>query len=99
MANVDDDGSFALDENFYTDFPEGYCGHQTAFALMGGKLGTALVVTTAHTIAMATGGGIIASLVYRWLGLRFVSRTWFNLDVLWALSLVAVGSLGVVYVP
>ena len=31
-------------------------------------------------------------LVRAWLGLQFVSRSWFNLDAVWAASLVAVGS-------
>ena len=30
--------------------------------------------------------------VYAWFGLRSVSRTWFNLDIVWALSLVVVGT-------
>jgi hypothetical protein len=32
--------------------------------------------------------------VHRWLGLKFLSRSWFDLDVAWALSLVLVGALG-----
>jgi hypothetical protein len=35
--------------------------------------------------------------MYFWLGLKFLSRSWFNLDVVWALSLIAVGSLGVAH--
>jgi hypothetical protein len=37
-------------------------------------------------------GGCLAWLVYRYLGLRFVSRSWFNLDVIWAVSLILVGA-------
>jgi hypothetical protein len=32
-------------------------------------------------------------LVYRYLGLKFVSRSWFNLDATWAVSLMLVGAL------
>jgi hypothetical protein len=40
---------------------------------------------------MIGAGGCLAWLVYRYLGLRFVSRSWFNLDVIWAASLIVVG--------
>lgn len=70
-------------------------GHQAAGALMAGNLVTAFVVATTHTLAMTLAGGMIAAIIYFWLGLRFLSSTWFNLDVLWALSLVLVGGFGV----
>ena len=38
-------------------------------------------------------GGFLAWLVYRYLGLKFMSRTWFNLDATWAFSLISVGAL------
>jgi hypothetical protein len=44
---------------------------------------------------MITAGGALAFGVYRWLGLRFLSKSWFDLDVIWALSLVLVGAIGV----
>ena len=42
---------------------------------------------------MIVAGGLSAWLVYRYLGLIFVSRSWFNLDAAWAVSLVLVGAL------
>jgi len=36
-------------------------------------------------------GGCSAWLVYRYLGLKFVSRSWLNLDTSWAVSLILVG--------
>ena len=42
---------------------------------------------------MIAAGGCTAWLVYRYLGLKFVSRSWFNLDVTWAVSLILVGAL------
>ncbi|CAN5419498.1 hypothetical protein BH23ACT6_BH23ACT6_23860 [soil metagenome] len=54
----------------------------------------ALLVAVAHTLAMVSAGALLAVLVYRWFGLRAVSRTWFNLDTAWALSLLLVGLLG-----
>jgi hypothetical protein len=37
---------------------------------------------------------VIAWAVFRWLGPQFISKSWFNLDVVWALSLILVGGLG-----
>ena len=68
-------------------------GHAAADTLMQGNAGIAATVAVAHTLAMSLSGGIIAAGVYAWLGLRFLSRSWLNLDVLWASSLVLVGSL------
>jgi hypothetical protein len=42
---------------------------------------------------MIAAGGFLAWLVYRYLGLKFVSRSWFNLDAIWAISLILVGAL------
>lgn len=53
----------------------------------------ALLVAAAHTLAMVSAGALLAWLVYRYFGLRAVSRTWFNLDTVWALSLVLLGLL------
>jgi hypothetical protein len=65
--------------------------HQAAAALVNTNLGTALLVSTVHSAAMIAAGGLLAWLVYRYLGLKFLSRSWFNLDAIWALSLVLVG--------
>lgn len=55
----------------------------------------AATVVVVHTLAMALACTLIAVVVYRWLGLAFLSKSWFNLDVLWALSLIVVGAAGV----
>lgn len=68
-------------------------GHEAAGALMNANLGMAVLVSVVHTLAMITAGGFLAWLVYRYLGLKFVSRSWFNLDAIWALSLILVGAL------
>jgi len=36
--------------------------------------------------------GVLAMMVYLWLGLKFLSKTWFNLDLVWAASLFLVGT-------
>ena len=71
-------------------------GHQAALSLMASNIGTALLVASVHTAAMILAGGALAAAVYFWLGLRFLSKSWFNLDRLWALSLILVGVMGLV---
>jgi hypothetical protein len=68
-------------------------GHQAAEALIATNLNMAVLVSAAHAGAMILAGGLLAWLVYRYLGLRFVSRSWFNLDAIWAWSLLLVGML------
>ena len=68
-------------------------GHQAAGALINASLGMAVLVSAIHSVAMVAAGGILAWLVYRYLGLKFVSRSWFNLDSTWAFSLILVGAL------
>ena len=59
------------------------------------NLATALAVAAIHTLAMLLAGGAMAWAVYRWLGLQFLRRAWFNLDRLWAGSLIVAGAAGV----
>lgn len=68
-------------------------GHAAAETLMSGNIGIALLVAIVHTLAMTTSGGALAVGVYHWLGLKFLSKGWFNLDVVWALSLILVGAI------
>lgn len=69
-------------------------GHQAALALMGGNLTMAMIVALVHTGAMILSGGVMAIAVHAWLGLKFLSKSWFNLDIVWALSLILVGGVG-----
>ncbi|MEH6751583.1 MAG: hypothetical protein V7698_14980 [Paracoccaceae bacterium] len=73
-------------------------GHAAAQDLMAGTAGIAIGVALAHSVAMTLSGGMIAFGVYRWFGLRFLSRAWFNLDLLWALSLILVGAISLLAV-
>ncbi|MEM9577553.1 MAG: hypothetical protein AAF999_11140 [Pseudomonadota bacterium] len=68
-------------------------GHAAAETLMVGNATIAAGVAVVHTMAMMLSGGLIAMGVYYWMGLKFLSKGWFNLDVVWALSLVVVGVL------
>ena len=75
----------------------GLCGtavdHRAASPLVEGNLAIAVLVAIVHVIAMIGAGGCLAWIVYRYLNLRFVSRSWFNLDAGWAISLIMVGSI------
>jgi len=76
--------------------PEDFdAGHEAARTLMGSKIGTAFMVALVHTMAMSLVGAFLATIVYFWLGLKFISKTWFNLDFVWAISLIFVGAIGV----
>ena len=59
--------------------------------LMRQGLGTALMVSLVHTLAMIGAGLGLAWLVYRYLGLRALQRAWLNLDKIWAIGLMVAG--------
>jgi hypothetical protein len=68
-------------------------GDQVAGTLIVGDLGMGVLVAIVHSLAMVVAGGAFAWLVYRILGLKAVARSWFNLDAVWAGSLILVGGL------
>ncbi|MFT4729017.1 MAG: hypothetical protein ACI9UN_003531 [Granulosicoccus sp.] len=70
-------------------------GHGHGNHMMADNVTTAIGVAVVHALAMLVAAAIIATVIYFWLGLKFLTRTWFNLDVVWALSLVVVGALGI----
>ncbi len=70
-------------------------GHAAAQELMSSDLFTAFFVAAAHTFAMTAAGATIAVFVYFWFGLKFISKSWFNLDIAWAISLILVGAFGI----
>jgi hypothetical protein len=68
-------------------------GDQAAWILMNADVGMAVLVAVVHATAMIAAGGCAALLVYRYLGLKFIARSWLNLDAVWAVSLVLVGAV------
>jgi len=68
-------------------------GHAAAATLIHANLALALLVSVVHSAAMIVAGGCSAWLVYRYLGLKFLARSWFNLDTIWAVSLIVVGAV------
>ncbi len=71
-------------------------GHRAAADLMGQNAGIALAVAVLHTAAMVVAGGAVAFAVHRYLGLTVLQKGWFNLDLVWALSLIGVGAIGLI---
>ena len=71
-------------------------GHDAAGSLINANLGMAVMVSVVHATAMIAAGGCTAWLVYRYLGLKFLSRSWFNLDATWAVSLIVVGTIALI---
>lgn len=75
----------------------GAAAHATVMgAMAASNIATALSVAAVHTAAMLLAGLSIAWAVYRYLGLKFLARTWLNLDAAWAASLVLAGAAGIV---
>jgi hypothetical protein len=72
-------------------------GHEAARILISADIGMAVLVSAVHSVAMISAGGLSAWLAYRYLGLKFVSRSWFNLDGTWAVSLVLVGAISLTF--
>ena len=70
-------------------------GHAAAQALMSNNVVTAFLVAATHTFAMTFRGCCDCVFVYAWFGLKFISKSWFNLDLVWALSLILVGAFGI----
>jgi len=52
-----------------------------------------VLVAIVHATAMIAAGGCCAWLAYRYLGPKFISQSWFNLDTVWAVSLILVGAI------
>lgn len=67
----------------------GLCASSTMATSAG--VVAALGVAAVHTLAMIGAGVMIAWIVYRWIGLRFLRRVWLDLDRVWGASLVATG--------
>jgi hypothetical protein len=68
-------------------------GHQPLIEAAGESLSLTLIAATVHTAAMALTGGAIAWVVYRYVGLGLLNRSWLNLDLLWGVLLIVVGAI------
>jgi hypothetical protein len=64
-----------------------HAGHMMAAT----SLTVALLAVTVHTLAMLVATGVVAVVVYEWVGLAFLRRGWVNLDPIWTASLAVTG--------
>jgi hypothetical protein len=80
-------------------FALGLCapGRGAAPVAIDAGVATAITVAALHTVSMVAAGVTAAWVVYRYVGLRALTRGWFNLDVVWALSLVVAGVSSLVW--
>jgi hypothetical protein len=70
-------------------------GHMHHMPAAGAGAGTALVATGLHALGYLAVTALIAMLVFEKLGVGILRRAWFNLDLIWAATLVATGVLTV----
>jgi hypothetical protein len=68
-------------------------GHQALLEIARGDLNLTLIAAAVHSVAMVLTGGAIAWIVYRYVGLGPLRRSWLNLDLLWAVLLIVVGCI------
>jgi hypothetical protein len=58
-----------------------------------GSLWISAAAVAVHTLATLLVTGSIAVIVYEWLGLEFLRRSWINFDLLWGVALIATGGI------
>ncbi|GAA5019018.1 hypothetical protein [Actinopolymorpha pittospori] len=63
---------------------------------IGGAALNGVLAAGIHTVAMVVVGGLIAFVVYEFLGVAILRTAWINLDGIWAVVLLAAGSITVV---
>jgi hypothetical protein len=71
-------------------------GHGVHLFLANPTVLADLTAVGLHTLAMFAVMGVIAVVVYEKLGVMILKRTWFNLDLLWAGTLVVAGVITLV---
>ncbi len=59
----------------------------------GGSVAVSLAAVGVHTLAMLAATGLVAVVVFEWVGLAVLRRGWINLDLLWSVALVGAGLL------
>ena len=68
-----------------------FSGNEISGTTIAGALVTSLAAVGLHTAVMVGVSGIIAMLVYDWIGVGFLRRGWVNFDWLWTAALGATG--------
>jgi len=73
--------------------PTSHGSHDAILPMLAGSLWTGLLAVTVHTVAMLVAAGLIAWLIFAWVGLALLRRAWINLDLVWSLVLIATGAI------
>jgi hypothetical protein len=72
-------------------FPADAHAHHTHAAAAAGSVARDGAAVLVHTMAMLLAMGLVALVVYEKLGLAILRRAWMNLDLVWAIAIVAAG--------
>jgi hypothetical protein len=70
--------------------------HGVLSAGLAGAPSVGLTATVVHTLGYLFATALIAWVVYEKLGVRFLRRAWVNVDLIWAVALIATGVLAAV---
>jgi hypothetical protein len=70
----------------------GHAGEHAHHMPATGSLWIATLAVIVHSLAMLVTTGIVALVVYQWVGLDFLRRGWINLDVIWSAALIGIGA-------
>jgi hypothetical protein len=71
----------------------GHDVHDAVMAVFAGSLWSGLLAVIVHTLAMLLAAGLIAWLIFAWVGLAVLRRAWINLDLIWSLALIGTGAV------
>jgi hypothetical protein len=71
-------------------------GHEMHEMTFSG-IGIPLLAITIHTFGYLVLTGVIAWVVYRWAGLSLLRKAWLNLDLVWAVALVATAGVTLLF--
>jgi len=74
---------------------EGTGGMQHHHVAAGVDAGTALVATGLHALGYLAVTAVMSAVVFERIGVGMLRRAWFNVDLIWAVTLVATGVLTV----
>jgi hypothetical protein len=67
--------------------------HHAHVSETGSSLASSLAAVTLHTAAMLAVMGMLAVIVYRWVGVDILRKAWVNLDLIWTAALLAAGAV------
>jgi len=68
-------------------------GHAHHMPAAAAGAGSAVVATGLHAVGYLAVTAFIAVVVFEWLGVGILRRSWFNLDLIWASALVVTAAL------